>query len=85
MTAFDTDLRTASEARLSKGEGPPGGGTRQQQQQQQRDELVDGASRECQLRRGLRSLGQLRKPQNVLEFLAVAKERGDPISLRVFK
>lgn len=48
-------------------------------------DMEGGVSDECRLRRGLRKLGKLRQPQNVLEFLAVAKRRGDPLSLRVFK
>lgn len=79
MAALDTNLQTSAPG-LSK--SSPVGGTKQQKQE---DELAGGVSRECQLRRGLRNLGQLRKPQNVLEFLAVAKERGDPMNLRVFK
>lgn len=49
------------------------------------NDLEAGVSDERRLRRGLRKLGQLRKPQHVLEFLAVAKARGDPLGLRVFK
>ncbi|CAM9220165.1 unnamed protein product [Laminaria digitata] len=39
---------------------------------------------EWRLRRGLRKLGHVRQPQNVLELLAAAKGRGSLISLRVF-
>lgn len=37
------------------------------------------------LRQGLRRLGRLRKPENVLGFLAAAKARDGSISLREFK
>lgn len=46
---------------------------------------LERASTEYRLRRGVRELGRLRQPQNVLEFLAVAKQRGHEINLRVFK
>lgn len=74
--------------------------TRRQQQQRQLEDgvIVDddddegdlagiggGVSAACRLRRGLRKLGRLRQPQNVLEFLAAARGRGETMSLRVFK
>ncbi|CAM9904722.1 unnamed protein product [Scytosiphon promiscuus] len=62
-------------------------GLQQQQQLQQlreENDVTSGVSAECHLRRGLRKLGNLRQPQNALELLAVARERGDALSLRVF-
>ncbi|CAM9617158.1 unnamed protein product [Ectocarpus fasciculatus] len=60
------------------------GELQQQRRRRQQDDSVAGVSVECRLRRELRKLGDLRQPQNVLEFLAAAKGRGDPLSLRVF-
>ncbi|CAM9673784.1 unnamed protein product [Ectocarpus sp. 6 AP-2014] len=60
------------------------GELQQQQRRRRQDDSVTGVSAECRLRRELRKLGNLRQPQNVLELLAAAKGRGDPLSLRVF-
>eukprot|EP00752_Nemacystus_decipiens_P004629 g4224.t1 len=48
------------------------------------NDLEGGGPGKRRLRRGLRKLGQLRQPQNVIEFLAVAKARGDPLNVRIF-
>ncbi|CAM9274213.1 unnamed protein product [Ectocarpus sp. 12 AP-2014] len=60
------------------------GELQQRQRRRPQHDSVAGVSVECRLRRELRKLGNLRQPQNVLELLAAAKGRGDPLSLRVF-
>lgn len=90
MTALAAAVADLSTDTLGAGEATR---RRQKQLQQQEDGDDDdtglagdgGVSAECRLRRGLRKLGQLRQPQNVLEFLAASRGRGEVMSLRVFK
>ncbi|CAM9228412.1 unnamed protein product [Pylaiella littoralis] len=86
MTASDSAVVELSINSLGAGEA-----TRRRQQQQQQQDGDDNdlagsgrVSADCRLRRGLRNLGRLRQPQNVLELLAVARGRGETMNLRVF-
>lgn len=81
MTALDAAVADLSIDALEAGEA-----TRRQPLQQQEDGRGGGGvSAACRLRRALRKLGRLRQPQNVLEFLAAARGRGETMDLRVFK
>eukprot|EP00903_Cladosiphon_okamuranus_P006782 g6610.t1 len=86
IATFDeaTDHTTTERRATPDGEAEPSLASPGTEEKLPPPDLEGGVLDEFRLRRGLRKLGQLRKPQDVLDFLAAAKERGDPLSLRVF-